>query len=129
MDFAIVAAGEKLVALVAWLAPHTDDLALAAVIAAASYLSIVVGELVFKSFALRNAEFYALLVGQTPGGSLRLARPLVWLPKGGATAAAQKRNVSGGDVGRHLQSRAMQQKRQRSPTAEDPSEHRLEGAL
>ena len=63
---------------VAWLAPHADDLALAAVIAAVSYLSIVVGELVPKSLALRNAEFYALLVGRPLMALAWLARPLVW---------------------------------------------------
>jgi putative hemolysin len=65
-------------ARVAWLAPHADDLALAAVIAAVSYLSIVVGELVPKSLALRNAEFYALLVGRPLVALSWLARPLVW---------------------------------------------------
>lgn len=65
-------------ARVAWLAPHADDLALAAVIAAVSYLSIVVGELVPKSLALRNAEFYALLVGRPLLALSWLARPLVW---------------------------------------------------
>jgi putative hemolysin len=65
-------------ARVPWLAPHADDLALAAVIAAVSYLSIVVGELVPKSLALRNAEFYALLVGRPLVALSWLARPLVW---------------------------------------------------
>jgi putative hemolysin len=51
------------VASVPWLAPHAEDIALGLVIIAISYLSIVIGELVPKSLALRNAEFYALLVG------------------------------------------------------------------
>jgi putative hemolysin len=63
---------------VSWLAPHADDLALAVVIVFVSYLSIVIGELVPKSLALRNAEFYALLVGRPLVALSWLARPLVW---------------------------------------------------
>jgi len=63
---------------IAWLAPHAEDFALAAVIVGISYLSIVVGELVPKSLALRHAEFYALLVGRPLVALSWLARPLVW---------------------------------------------------
>jgi putative hemolysin len=66
-------------AQVDWLAPHADDLALALVIIAVSYLSIVMGELVPKSLGLRNAEFYALLVGRPLVALSWLARPFVWL--------------------------------------------------
>jgi putative hemolysin len=60
------------------LAPHADDLALAVVIAGISYLSIVIGELVPKSLALRNAEVYALRVARPLVALSWLARPLVW---------------------------------------------------
>ena len=60
------------------LAPHADDFALALVIVGISYLSIVVGELVPKSLALRYAESYALLVGRPLVALSWLARPLVW---------------------------------------------------
>jgi len=63
---------------VVWLAPHAEDFALAAVIFGISYLSIVVGELVPKSLALRYAEFYALLVGRPLVALSWLARPVVW---------------------------------------------------
>jgi putative hemolysin len=62
-----------------WLAAHADDLALAVVIAVISYLSIVVGELVPKSLALRNAERYSLLVGRPLVALSWTARPLVWM--------------------------------------------------
>src|SRR5829696_3331836 len=43
---------------------HADDVAIAIVIAAVSFLSIVLGELVPKSLALRYANTYAFLVGR-----------------------------------------------------------------
>lgn len=57
---------------------HADDLALAVVIIGVSFLTIVIGELVPKSLALRGAERYALLVGRTLLALSWLARPLVW---------------------------------------------------
>jgi putative hemolysin len=63
---------------IGWLAPHAEDIALAVVIVVISYLSIVVGELVPKSLALRNAEHYALLVGRPLVALSWLARPVVW---------------------------------------------------
>ena len=70
---------EPLLAEIAWLAEHAEGLALALVIAAVSYLSIVLGELVPKSLALRAAERYALFVGRPLLGLSYLTRPLVWL--------------------------------------------------
>ncbi len=58
---------------------HADEIALGVVIAAISFLSIVLGELVPKSLALRNAEGYALLVSKPILFLSWLARPLVWL--------------------------------------------------
>ena len=60
-------------------AAYADDVALAVVIALVSYLSIVLGELVPKSLALRGGERYALLVAGPMLALSRLARPLVWL--------------------------------------------------
>jgi putative hemolysin len=68
-----------LFARVEWLAAYADDLALATVIGGVSYLSIVLGELVPKSLALRVAEAYALLVGRPLLFLSWLARPAVRL--------------------------------------------------
>jgi putative hemolysin len=62
------------------LSPGTaDDLALAVVVALISYLSLVLGELVPKSLALRASEAYALLVARPLRALAWLAGPLVWL--------------------------------------------------
>jgi putative hemolysin len=44
-----------------------------------SYLSLVLGELVPKSLALRYSESYALLIGPPLRGLSRLMKPVVWL--------------------------------------------------
>jgi putative hemolysin len=61
------------------LSPYAHELALAVVVAFVSYLSIVVGELVPKSIALRAAERYALIVAPSLLALSWLARPLIWL--------------------------------------------------
>jgi putative hemolysin len=68
----------SVLARVPWLAHYAEDLALTLVVAAVSYLSIVLGELVPKSLALRGAERYALLVARPMLALSQLARPLVW---------------------------------------------------
>jgi putative hemolysin len=62
-----------------WLAPYAEDLALGAVVMAVSYLSIVVGELVPKSLALRSADRYALAIARPLLWLSWLARPVVWI--------------------------------------------------
>jgi len=57
---------------------HADTIALGLVVALISYLSLVLGELVPKSLALRHAEKYALLIGRPLLGLSWLTRPLVW---------------------------------------------------
>ncbi|WP_420829746.1 hemolysin family protein [Polyangium aurulentum] len=57
---------------------HADTIALGLVVALISYLSLVLGELVPKSLALRYAEQYALFIGRPLLGLSWLARPLVW---------------------------------------------------
>ena len=66
------------VARVPVLAPYAEELSLAAVVALVSYLSLVVGELVPKSLALRMPEGYALLIGRPLLWLSQLARPVVW---------------------------------------------------
>jgi putative hemolysin len=58
--------------------PYPHSIGLGLVIAGISYLSLVVGELVPKSLALRHSERYALLVAPPLVGLSRLAAPLVW---------------------------------------------------
>ncbi|MCY1070582.1 hemolysin family protein [Nannocystis sp. RBIL2] len=55
------------------------ELALATVVIGVSYLSLVLGELVPKSLALRWGEGYALLIARPLHLLSRAARPVVWL--------------------------------------------------
>lgn len=68
-----------LLATISWIGAHAEGVALGAVVAGISYLSIVVGELVPKSLALRAAERFGLLVGRPLLALSWLVRPLVWL--------------------------------------------------
>ncbi len=56
-----------------------SKIALGIVVAAVSYLSIVVGELVPKSLALRFAEPLSLIIATPLLGLGKVAKPLVWL--------------------------------------------------
>jgi putative hemolysin len=66
-------------ALVPLAGAHAETAAFAAVVAVISYLSLVLGELVPKSLAVRYAERYALLVAPLLSALASAARPLVWL--------------------------------------------------
>ncbi|MBJ6765079.1 HlyC/CorC family transporter [Myxococcaceae bacterium JPH2] len=57
---------------------RAQQVAFAGVVAFVSYLSLVLGELVPKSLALRTAERYALLIGRPLNGLAWLMRPFVW---------------------------------------------------
>lgn len=57
---------------------YAEDLALASVVALVSTLSLILGELVPKSLALRSAERYALVAAPPLRALAWLARPLVW---------------------------------------------------
>ena len=61
------------------LEPYADQLALAIVVFLVSFLSLVLGELVPKSIALRASERYALSVARPLLALSALARPAVWL--------------------------------------------------
>jgi putative hemolysin len=75
----IAARLEPAVAAIPALAPWASKIALGLVVVAVSFLSLVLGELVPKSLALRAAERYALLVGRPLLALSSVARPLVWL--------------------------------------------------
>lgn len=62
-----------------WFGTHAEDVALGLVVVLVSFLSIVLGELVPKSLALRAAESYALFIARPLYALSWLARPVVWL--------------------------------------------------
>lgn len=64
---------------VPFLSSHSEVLALATVVVGISFFSVVIGELVPKSLALRNSEPYALLVARPMRLLSWLSSPLVWL--------------------------------------------------
>src|SRR3982751_4711734 len=59
-----------------------DGVALAIVVAMVSFLSLVFGELVPKSLALRRSERYALLTAKPIAALSRIAKPIVWFLTG-----------------------------------------------
>lgn len=68
-----------ILARVPGMAPVADKLAFGVVVAGVSYLSLVLGELVPKSLALRYGESYALFIGRPLVLVAWLATPAVWL--------------------------------------------------
>lgn len=62
-----------------FLAPWADTIAVGLVVALVSYLSVILGELVPKSLALRGAERYALVTSRPMLLLSQLGRPIVWL--------------------------------------------------
>lgn len=75
----IAARLEPQVAAIPVLAKYAEEIALGIVVAAVSFSSIVLGELVPKSIALRSAEQYGLLAARPLLWLSFLARPLVWV--------------------------------------------------
>jgi putative hemolysin len=59
------------------LAPFAENLAVAVVVAGVSFLSLVLGELVPKSLALRAGEPYALLIARPLSGLAWAGRPVI----------------------------------------------------
>lgn len=57
---------------------RAESVALVVVVAIVSFLSLVIGELVPKSLALRYATKYALVISPPMLGLSRIMRPLVW---------------------------------------------------
>lgn len=67
-----------MLAHVGWIGERAEPLALAIVVAGISYLSIVLGELVPKSLALRGAERFGLVIARPLSVLSWFATPLVW---------------------------------------------------
>lgn len=57
---------------------YAGEVAFGLIIALVSFLTLVLGELVPKSLALRYADAYALFIGRALLSLSRIARPLVW---------------------------------------------------
>jgi putative hemolysin len=68
--------------LVPVLGDSAGEVALVVVVASIAFLSLVLGELVPKSLALRYADGYAFFVGRPLLGLSRVMRPLVWFLTG-----------------------------------------------
>lgn len=62
-----------------WLAPLAEALAMAVVVGAITYASLIIGELVPKQIALSNPEAIAVKVARPMLLAARLAAPLVWV--------------------------------------------------
>ncbi|PWC31165.1 hemolysin family protein [Azospirillum sp. TSO35-2] len=71
--------GEVLDRDVAWIAPYGHTVAFVLVVAAITYFSLIIGELVPKRMALVSAERIATLVAGPMRTVSRLAAPVVWL--------------------------------------------------
>lgn len=63
----------------ALLAPYAKQIGFALVVGSISFLSLVLGELVPKSLALRANEGYAMFMGPLLLGLSYIARPFVWI--------------------------------------------------
>jgi putative hemolysin len=64
---------------ITWLAGYEERVAFGLVVGFITYLSLIVGELVPKSLALRNAEGIASFMAAPMDLLARVARPLVWV--------------------------------------------------
>jgi putative hemolysin len=62
-----------------WLAGHAEQTAFGLVVVFITYLSLVIGELVPKSLALRNAEGIACVMAGPMDWISRVGRPIVWV--------------------------------------------------
>jgi putative hemolysin len=69
----------EVVSLIPGMAPYASQLSLAVVVLIITYLSLILGELVPKQFALRNPEGVASLVSRPMTALSRIAAPMVWL--------------------------------------------------
>lgn len=64
---------------ISWLAEHAEQIAFGLVVAFITYLSLIIGELVPKSLALRHAEGIACMMAGPMDWLSRVGSPLVWV--------------------------------------------------
>jgi putative hemolysin len=76
-------------------APHGDALAIAIVVPAITYLSLIVGELVPKRIALANPERVASALAPAMNALSRIASPAVWLLRASTEAVLGLLGLSG----------------------------------
>ncbi len=69
----------RLVAHSGLLAPYAKQIGFALVVGTISFLSLVLGELVPKSLALRANEGYAMFMGPVLLGLSHISRPFIWI--------------------------------------------------
>ncbi|HNN95171.1 MAG TPA: hemolysin family protein [Pseudomonadota bacterium] len=69
----------RLVAHAGLLAPYAKQIGFALVVGTISFLSLVLGELVPKSLALRSNEGYAMFMGPVLLGLSHISRPFIWI--------------------------------------------------
>jgi putative hemolysin len=69
----------RFLAAASWLAPYAEVFSVAVVVAALTFLSLVLGELAPKRLALANPERIATLMSRPLDWLSRLARPMIWL--------------------------------------------------
>ncbi len=69
----------RLVAHSGLLAPYAKQIGFALVVGTISFLSLVLGELVPKSLALRSNEGYAMFMGPVLLGLSHISRPFIWI--------------------------------------------------
>ena len=80
------------------IAPHGETLSVAIVVAAITYLSVVIGELVPKRIALSNPEGVARLVSKPMRRLARWSRPLIALLTGSANGLMRLMPIRGSKV-------------------------------
>jgi len=75
----LAAVVEPFVSTLPYVGDSADEVSLAFVVVLISFLSLVLGELVPKSLAMRSAETYALLVSRPLLWIAMVAKPLIWI--------------------------------------------------
>ncbi|RYG69658.1 HlyC/CorC family transporter [bacterium] len=87
----------KVVAMVPVLKPYADSVALFVVVAAITYLSLIVGELVPKRLAMGNPERIAGNVAKPMSVLSFIAAPIVWFLSISSTFVLKVLGIKGGD--------------------------------
>ncbi|MBD8554651.1 HlyC/CorC family transporter [Rhizobium sp. CFBP 8762] len=82
---------------IAWINPYGATVSVALVVSLITYLSVIIGELIPKQLALRNAETLAMLVATPMTILSRVASPIVILFEGSASLIMRLFGIIGSD--------------------------------